>query len=269
MPWWLFTLITLATVCIAAGGYVINDYFDVKIDRINRPDQLIVTRTIDKERAMNLFIGLTAVGIALGIAAAVVVRSMQLGIIFILIPGLLWFYSSAYKRQFMVGNLIIALCAALVPLLISIAYSGYLTAANTTLNSILMVWIGAFAIFAFLTTWVREIVKDLQDQMGDRELECHTLAVVWGEKKTKIFATVIIAITAALAIYIGLRVPFDHSWQNLSSRYIVFGMLVPMACELVLLWRARISSEYKNAQTLMKFIMLLGVLYSFVILKQL
>ena len=119
MPWYILLLLILATVLIAAGGYVINDYFDVKIDRINRPDAVIVTRTVSKPAAMQLSIWLSGIGIVCGIAIAILLRSWTLGMLFILVPGLLWFYSSSYKRLFMVGNLIIALLAALTPMLVA------------------------------------------------------------------------------------------------------------------------------------------------------
>ena len=70
-------------VCIAAGGYVINDYFDVKIDRINRPDDLIVTRIISRDAAMLIFQVLTAVGIVCGGVVSWGSRSWTLLFIFI------------------------------------------------------------------------------------------------------------------------------------------------------------------------------------------
>ena len=109
LPWYVLVLMGTAIVLIAAGGYVINDYFDVKIDRINRPDEVVVTRSVSKPAAMRLSIALSGTGIACGIAAAVLLRSLTLGILFVIIPGLLWFYSSSYKRLFLIGNLIIAL----------------------------------------------------------------------------------------------------------------------------------------------------------------
>lgn len=121
MPWYILLLLILATTMIAAGGYVINDYFDVKIDRINRPDELIVTRSISKPTAMRLSWILSGIGIVCGIVVAVLLRSFTLGIIFVIVPGLLWFYSSSYKRLFMIGNLTIALLAALAPMVVAIA----------------------------------------------------------------------------------------------------------------------------------------------------
>ena len=113
LPWWLLTMLIVATVLIAAGGYVINDYFDVKIDAINRPDRLIITRSVSKQQAMRLFQILTAAGIVCGLAASWILRSWVSAVIFVFVPGLLWFYSASYKRQFMVGNLIIAFVSAL------------------------------------------------------------------------------------------------------------------------------------------------------------
>ena len=121
LAWYVLLLLTVAIVLIAAGGYVINDYFDVKIDRINRPDEVIVTRTISKPAAMRLSVALSAVGALCGLTVAVLLRSWTIGSIFILVPGLLWFYSSSYKRLFMVGNLTIALLAAMTPMMVALA----------------------------------------------------------------------------------------------------------------------------------------------------
>ena len=184
LPGYMLLLIILATVLIAAGGYVINDYFDVKIDRINRPDEVIVTRSISKPAAMRLSMILSGIGIACGIAVAVVLKSLTIGILFVLIPGLLWFYSSSYKRLFMIGNLIIALLAGVTPIVVAMTNVAVLQLRYetilpyTTLVHDIYAWLGGFALFAFLLTWIREIIKDMQDQMGDRELECHSMPVV-------------------------------------------------------------------------------------------
>ena len=92
VPWYMLTLLIFAVTLIAAGGYVINDYFDVKIDRINRPDEVIITRTISKETAVRLSWILNLAGFVCGIMAAIALRSISLGIVFMMVPGLLWFY---------------------------------------------------------------------------------------------------------------------------------------------------------------------------------
>jgi 4-hydroxybenzoate polyprenyltransferase len=274
LPWYILLLLIAATVCIAAGGYVINDYFDVKIDRINRPDEVVVTRTVSKPAAMRLSLILSGVGIVFGIAVAAYLRSMTIGILFVLIPGLLWFYSSSYKRLFMIGNVIIALLAGLTPMLVALAnvaqlqllYASILP--YTTLVRDLYMWLGGFALFAFLLTWIREIIKDMQDQMGDRELECHSMPVVWGDKWTKVFVTGLIFLTLAVIGHLWYHVlPFPIGWTSLSTRYVFLGVVTPMLGVLWLLWAAKIPSDYKTCQQLVKFTMLLGMLYSICIVR--
>ena len=274
LPWYVLLLILLATVLIAGGGYVINDYFDVKIDRINRPDAVVVTRTVSKPTAMYLSVGLSVTGALCGVGAAVLLRSMTLGTIFVLVPGLLWFYSSSYKRLLIVGNLTIAALAALTPMVVAIANVAILNLRYaailpyTTLVHDIYAWLGGFALFAFLLTWIREIVKDLQDQMGDRELECHTLPIVWCETKTKVFVTLLVVLTLAIIGHLWYHVlPFPTGWESLSTRYIVLGVVTPLVCALWLLWSAKIPSDYRTCQQVVKFTMLIGMLYSICIVR--
>ena len=274
LPWYVLLLVGAAIVLIAAGGYVINDYFDVKIDRINRPDEVIVTRSVSKPAAMRLSVGLSGIGVVCGIVVAMLLRSMTLGIIFVLVPGLLWFYSSSYKRLFIVGNLTIALLAGLTPMIVAMTNVAQLQLLYeailpyTSLEHDLYAWLGGFALFAFLLTWIREIVKDLQDQMGDRELECHSMPVVWGEKWTKVFVTLLIVSALALIGHLWWHVlPFPTSWTSLSTRYIVLGIVIPLLGNLWLLWSAKIPSDYKTCQQVIKLTMLLGMLYSICIVR--
>lgn len=272
LPWYIVLLIAVATILIAAGGYVINDYFDIKIDRINRPDQLIVSQYISKENAMRLSIILSGVGMACGLVVAWLLRSSTIGILFAIIPGLLWFYSSSYKRLLIVGNVTIALLSALSPMMVAIAnvaqlqlkYSSILP--YTTLEHDIYAWVGGFSLFAFLLTWIREIVKDLQDQMGDRELECHSMPIVWGNTVTKIVVTALIVLTTALIVWLWYSVlPFDRTWSSFSTRYIALGILIPLWGALWLLWAAKIPSDYRTCQQVIKLTMFLGMLYSFVL----
>lgn len=274
MPWYILLLLEIAVILIAAGGYVINDYFDVKIDRINRPDAVIVTRTISKPAAMRLSICLSAAGAACGILEAIRLRSMTIGILFVIVPGLLWFYSSSYKRLFMIGNLTIALLAAVTPMLVAITNVAILQLRFETilpyisLPHDLYAWLGGFALFAFLLTWIREIIKDMQDQMGDRELECHSMPVVWGDLWTKVFVTALIILTLAIIGHIWYHLlPFPIGWTSLSTRYIALGIVVPLLSAIWLLWSAKIPSDYKSCQQVIKFAMLIGMLYGYVIMR--
>ena len=272
MPWWVLSLLIVSVICVAAGGYVINDYFDVKIDRINRPDELIITRIISRDAAMRWFQALTAIGIVAGLAVAWWARSWNLLFIYIVIPGLLWFYSSSYKRMLLVGNLIVAFISALVPLLVAIINADYLkhlyndALAYTPIVGQLYVWLGGFALFSFLLTWARELIKDIEDIEGDREMECRTMPIVWGEKASKVIVTILVLATIAMIAYLAYFVlPFPMEWRTLTGRFVIFGLVVPMICVLVLLWAAGTKRELHTVQQVLKFAMFLGTMFSYVI----
>lgn len=275
LPNLVLALLVVSVVLIAAGGYVINDYFDVKIDRINRPDDLVVSNTISKERAMLLFQILTAVGVLMGLGLSIYLRSWLLSMIYVLIPGILWFYSSSYKRQLILGNIVVALIMALLPMMVVFANVAQMSlkygdvVQYSPVISDLYLWIGGFSLFAFLCTWIREIVKDMQDQEGDREYECHTLPICIGDVWTKVIVTILTLVVMTLLIWINyFVVPYPHDFSTMTTRFTIFGLLIPFACSLVLLWAAKLPSDYSTVQHLLKFIMFMGVMYSFVIHQQ-
>ena len=275
LPNLVLALLVVSVVLIAAGGYVINDYFDVKIDRINRPDDLVVSNTVSKERAMLLFQILTAVGVLIGLGLSIYLRSWLLSMIYVLIPGILWFYSSSYKRQLILGNIVVALIMALLPMMVVFANVAQMSlkygdvVQYSPVISDLYLWIGGFSLFAFLCTWIRDIVKDMQDQVGDREYECHTLPICIGDVWTKVIVTILTLVVMALLIWINyFVVPYPHDFSTMTTRFTIFGLLIPFACSLVLLWAAKLPSDYSTVQHLLKFIMFMGVMYSFVIHQQ-
>ena len=266
-PTWVVLCAIAATALICAGGYVINDYFDVKIDRINRPDRVIVTNTMSKAEAMRLYQIVTDAGIVCGLASAFYLRSITLGMIYFIVPGMLWFYSSSYKRQLIVGNLIVALSAGLVPLVPMFVEASALgnkygeLLSQTPILRTLYGWVCAFALFSFLFTFIREAIKDLQDEPGDREYECHTMAVVWGEKVTRIVLTTFIILTnVILAYFVYALIPFEGT---LTSRYFLCGIAAPSVCLIAILW-SKSCTAYANASSLCKFIMLIGTLYALI-----
>lgn len=272
MPWWVLVGLILSVVLVAAGGYVVNDYFDVKIDRINRPDELVVTRVISRETALRLAQVLSGIGVIMGLVVAWWAHSWTLLFIYIVMPGLLWFYSSSYKRMLLVGNIVVAFASAIVPLLVAIVNVDVLrhqygeALAYTPIVGQLYVWLSGFAAFAFMLTLAREMVKDIEDIEGDREMECRTLPIVAGVRITKIIVTSLLVLTAAVVAYMALVVlPFPTEWQSLPMRYVLFGIELPIACTSVLLWAAKTPIEYQRTQLVIKFVMFIGVLYSFVV----
>ncbi len=264
----LLYLLVLSTVLIAAGGYVLNDYFDVKIDAINNPESQIVGKSIAKEQVMLIYQTLTILGLIIGLVLSYLNRSLTLALVFVGVTGLLWFYSASYKRQLLIGNIVVSVLAALTVLIVGISgmaqlkliYSDLIY--ETPLPLEIYAWICGFAIFSFLATWIREIIKDMEDELGDRELECRSLPIVWGFGKAKVFVVLLIFITVLLLLIANsFYIPFEG---NLTLKYIIFGIILPFILLVYLLIKAKNTIEYHQCSQLTKVIMLVGVLYSFI-----
>ncbi|MDR0371428.1 MAG: geranylgeranylglycerol-phosphate geranylgeranyltransferase [Prevotellaceae bacterium] len=263
----LFLLIA-ATVLIAAGGYALNDYFDIKIDRINRPDKQIAGKIIQRSALMIYHQALTATGVLCGLLLACFTGSFTLTFIFIVTPGMLWFYSASYKRRFLIGNLIVSFNTALSVLIVGIAQISALYGLygdllyQTPIPKTIYAWTGGFSFFAFMTTWIREIIKDMEDKKGDMEMECRTMAIVWGDGKTKKMLYFLITLTVVLLLLADfLWIDFEG---NLTTRYIIFGIALPFTALIYLVHQSRHSQSYHQASVLSKVIMLIGTLYGFI-----
>src|SRR3954468_23739848 len=188
-----FFLLVLSTVMIAAAGYIINDYFDVRIDKVNKPERLVIDKGIKRRVAMgaHTVINLLALGIALYVAWSI--GSWRLALIHFLCAGGLWFYSTTFKRQFLIGNIVIAAFTALVPLIVAVyelipAYRRYLPIQEDLSFRTIWNYVIALSFFAFITTLLREIIKDIEDMEGDKEYGCRTMPIVIGVKATKTIA---------------------------------------------------------------------------------
>jgi 4-hydroxybenzoate polyprenyltransferase len=202
-PWYDFILLVLATVFITAGGYVINDYFDIKTDLINK-GKVIVGTKIPRRKAMmwhNIF---NIAGVAVGFYISWKAGYMMMGALFLIVSGLLYFYSASYKRQFLIGNLIVAILTAMVPLLVVFyewpaLYRYYVVnAVKMPELNFIFYWVGGFALFAFLTNLTREIIKDIEDFEGDVTYGRNTLPIVIGVVTSKIISVCLVILTIVL-----------------------------------------------------------------------
>ncbi len=261
---WYFIWLVMATVCIAAGGYVINDYFDRKADLINRPGRVILGRILSQRTGMVWHIVLNIVGILLGLLVAFKAGSLKLGIVFFLMSGLLWFYSTTYKQQVLLGNIIVAFMVASVPLLIVLfelpslvsRYRFFLQADSANLN-VMVAWIGVYSAFAFLLTLVREIVKDIEDFEGDFAFGRQTIPIAWGSGTARSIVVILTAITlllilAAMMVYLS---------NPISIFYTIIAVLVPLGLFLTIFLRAKSKVEYHRASFMLKITMLGGLGY--------
>lgn len=246
-----------STVLIAAGGYVINDYEDVDIDRVNKPDKLIITKHITKDQAWTYYLVLTISGIALGAYLALAFHSFNLFFIQALSAGALWFYSTSYKKQLLVGNLIVSVLSALVVLLPGI-YEIMAEAAYFKEYLFNFSLISAYAFFAFTTTLIREIVKDAEDIEGDELNECTTLPIVWGVNTAKTISIALCLIVFAGVVYVQTNRLEFHDYFTFG--YFIAGVQIPLLFLIYLIIKGNDKTSFHKASTMTKLVMLGGIL---------
>ena len=218
----LFALLVLSTVLIAAAGYAINDYFDVKTDFANHPESVIVGTKISRRWAMTYNNIFNFIGVAIGFWISYKIELINLGFLFLFVSGGLWFYSALYKKQLIIGNLIVALFAALVPLLTVIYEIPLLNKVITpnrppveaTVVSIMFLYITGYSVFAFFTTLAREILKDIEDIEGDDISGRQTIPVTWGIKTSK---SIVISILSIILILLSIILR-GYATASLSGR---------------------------------------------------
>lgn len=263
-----FFLLVLSTLFLTAAGYVINDYFDAKTDLLNHPGKVIIGKLIPRRTAMASHIILNILGVGIGAYLSLYVGMPFLIIIFITVSGLLWFYSTTYKRQFLIGNLIVALLTALVPLMVVLfeipmlnrSYGHLLLQYNTSLQ-VVFAWVAGFSFFAFLTTLTREIIKDIEDFEGDSAYGRRTLPIVLGASKSKWVVAGLNILTVAALVFVYTR----YLGDTITLIYMIVTVLLPYVYLTYRIIKADKRSDYHFASNLSKFIMLAGIFYSLVV----
>ena len=265
-----FLILVFITVLITAGGNVIKDYFDVKIDSINRPGKLVVNKWISGHSAIKLHLILNVIAILSGFYLAWRVKAISLGFIFPFISGLLWIYSAKYKRSPLVGNIMVAGLSALVILMVWLFEFFWMR-----LNSLLFIdvltdihWVTfifiAYAAFAFLVSLIREIIKDMEDIKGDETVGSTTLPLVVGIKYTRFIVMAILFITIILLGY------FQIVLYRLNLQLVFWYFLVTVQFGaiylLVKLFFVHDKKGYHHLSNICKLIMLAGILSMGIIL---
>lgn len=267
-----FFLLTLATVFITAAGYVINDYFDTRTDLVNRPQTVIIGRNLSRRTAILLHIFLNFLGILFGTIVSFKIDKPILSLLFIVIVGILWFYSTTYKRQFLIGNLIVAILTAIVPMITLLfelprlytVYWEMVTRFELKLG-IITYWVGGYALFAFLLTLVREITKDIEDFEGDQAFGRNTIPVFLGKKTARTIAASLLLFTILSLVFLFAKYLNYLPSGKIDYYTLIFflaGLVIPMFMLLVELLTAEKKEDYHKASQINKLIMLSGLLYT-------
>ena len=231
----LFVLST-STVLIAAAGYIINDYYDIKIDLVNKPERVVIGKSITRRYAILFHTLLSLAGVFLGLFL-----SWKIAAVNFASATILWWYSNSLKRQPFIGNFVVALLTGIAIWLVDSLYkTGHML-------------IITYASFAFFITLIREIIKDMEDLKGDQTFGCQTLPIVWGMRKTKYFIYAIMAIFTITVLLLNLY--FD----NLPVKYFLFFLFVPLLWLLVRLISADTRKDFAWLSGFCKIILLLGI----------
>jgi len=255
-----FGALVVSVVLISAAGYLINDYFDVKADEINKPDKIIVGRLIERRWVMLVQIVMNIAGLALGMACAKAVYRPYLVFYHIIAICLLWYYSTHFKRKLFSGNVIIALLIALV-CWVGIAFEWYALAVGSfgiSVSKTMIINGLVYTGFAFFVNLIREIVKDAEDISGDAVLKANTIPLKYGLQTTRYILITLCALTAGIIIFF-MIVHFRMLEQIslfclLLLPVIVFGML------MYKVWNADTKADYHQLSNLLKLVMFLGIL---------
>jgi 4-hydroxybenzoate polyprenyltransferase len=256
-----YVLLTAASVLIAAAGYIINDYFDINIDLVNKPRGNVVDSIISRRWAIAWHFALSFTGV---LCSAYV--SWKTGLWFIVIintacVALLFGYSVSLKRKLLSGNILISVLTAWVIMVITLSEFDFITA-NTPLlrwayNKILQLGI-LYSGFAFIMSLIREAVKDVEDMNGDARYGCKTMPITWGVNVTKVYVAVwLIVLIAVLVILQFYVIPLG--W-GLPVIYSVGLIIIPLVYFLFKLYKSRTEKDFHFLSNLAKFIMLTGIL---------
>ena len=254
-----FILLILATVCLAAAGYVVNDIHDQATDRINKPGRNQIGASISESAAWRLYVTLNIIGVSCGFFLAHAVGRPWFTLIFMVVVLVLYQYAAGLKRTLLVGNLTVAFLAFLSVMILGIFdLFPVLTDGNRGFLGIIFGILIDFGVFAFIINLMREVVKDLEDVDGDYNQGMNTLPIALGVKRTTRLLFWFSILPAALVLY--------YTWEYFfkSELYIVVGYSIicvaaPLIYCLVRLWDAKNRKDYKELSLVLKLVILAGI----------
>jgi 4-hydroxybenzoate polyprenyltransferase len=241
-------LLLLTTVLLGAGGYVINDFYDRDIDVVNKPKKWIAGNVWSLEAVIKVYAAISILGCLPAVALAIRLDLEQYLFIYPLALGALWFYSSHLKCTPLLGNIWVSLfCAGVIMV---VALPDVLKNNIESLSKDLWYYL----VFAFLSTMLREIVKDIEDEDGDKLQNCGSAVVRFGLKAGKILATVFgIALIIAIIIW-------EAEQTQPTVKLILLVLQGSITASLGFVWWAKNKSYYHHASTLIKGVMAGGVI---------
>lgn len=257
-----FSLLLIASLVIAAAGYIINDYFDMDIDNVNKPDKLVIGKWINRRWAMLFHMLLSLFGLFLTALVAMQINNLLLLAFNFLSVVLLLFYSTTFKKKLLIGNVIISLLTAWVVGVLFVAELNFADVLYMRQHQVVLEklykYTAVYAGFAFMVSLVREVIKDLEDIIGDRRYGCTTMPIVWGVNPSKIYAGIWIVVLMGLLLSIFFY-SILNEWFWLKSLLSIF-LLNFLIVILINVKKAATSKDYASISKQIKLLMLMGIL---------
>ena len=238
--WGKLLLSALSAALISAGGYVLNDYFDLEIDKINRPLRVLPKGDLPPKKSLifssTLFI--------LGFILSFFLKPVSIGIASVAII-FLFLYSVKFKREFLLGNVTVSIISAL-----AFIYGGVFSKYPEI--SIIP------AVLAFLFHLGRELIKDMEDVEGDQALKSETFPIAYGIRNSQFLASAIFLVLIILTI-------FPYKLKIFSIYYLILVLMMDFVLFYIILslWNNPSRENLGSLSRLLKFEMLLGLLAIF------
>lgn len=262
---WQFALLVLSTVFIAAGGYIINDIMDQETDSINRPNQVIVGRSISESMAYNLYFGFTIAGALIGFYLSNLIYRDNFFGIFIITSLLLYIYATSFKQIAVIGNILVSLALALSVIIVGLF--DIIPATDQVNRFQMMLWLELlfdYAVFAFLLNFIREIIKDLEDINGDYNQGMRTLPIVLGVSRTAKVVAVITAIATVILLWY-INNHLMNSGLYIATIYALVFLVSPLIFAVVKVWTATTQKEFHLLSNVLKAIIFFGILFILIV----
>ena len=255
-----FIFIVLASVFIAAAGYIINDYFDINIDEVNKPQRMVVDKIIHRRWAIAWHFILSTIGIICTVIALPILQKWYLILANIVCVALLWLYSTNFKKNLLIGNIVIAVLTGWTILIIFFSKISLADAfGNEDIAEHKFFRIGfLYAGFAFISTLVREAIKDMEDREGDEKYGCRTMPIVWGMNASKVYVAVwLVALIAILVLVQVYVLQFRWWWPVL---YSIILIILPLMYIFYGLFKANTAKDFYRLSNWTKLVMLTGII---------
>lgn len=265
-----FALTVMVVVLVAAAGNMINDYFDLKVDRVNKPDRVIVGRSVKRRVVMVAHHGFNVIATAL--AAYVGWKNDLPAAVWlpVVMAALLWFYSLLFKKRVWIGNFLVGFMVAIVPLWAGVFEIPQLAdeitrrggnGAEFAFHS--WRWIFGFAGFAFWTTLIREIQKDIEDQKGDEQAGYRTIPIAWGRRGALNYLNLLFGVLFAALLISAWEVSGqlrDEALKTVFFAMVGAGIGLPAGMSWYLTLTASSRADYGKASRWSKLTMAGGIL---------